>query len=183
MSEESLRKIDDYFNHDYKRHERKNEVEKFYKEKGEELKIYFKKRKEMLSNNSLNHGDFNLSNFLVLNNKIEKIFDFDEMVIAPVEYEIAIAIYYLDYPQEFYLDHLIEIFLKKYYSNIEEINLQKIEDIIMFIKYRAFYRFARYFSYYQFTQNPGGHFSKFQDIYNRLGELDSKQILKFVQAE
>lgn len=181
INPETIDKVDSYFLSDIKRKNRKDEVKNFYVKIGNELIDYFKNRTDIFKKVVLNHGDFNLSNFLIINGTIEKIFDFDEMVNAPKEYEVAIAIYYLDYPQETYLDRLIELFIKNYYEN-ENIKIETLKDIIMFMKYRAFYRYARYFTYYQFSEKPGGHFTKFEDIIKKIDALNLDEIYSYITS-
>lgn len=179
MAPESLARIDDYFVSDPKRAVRKAEVTDYYQKKGLELLEYFQARKAD-STLQLIHGDFNLGNFLMQDSKICKIFDFDEMVRAPKEYEIALTIYHLDYGQMTYLDRLIELFVSNYYDHA--VDLIMVQDIVMFMKFRAFYRFARFFTYYQFTEKHGGHFIKFRNILDRLDELDPQEIFGYLVA-
>ncbi len=180
LEDSALEKIHEHFNEKGKRSKRLTEFLKFYTNEGNKLLKYFNKRKNMFKDPQLNHGDFNLNNFLVENGSIIKIFDFDELTIAPKSYEVALSIYYLDYPEEFYTDELIQKFIETYYEK-EEITKDIVEDIITFMKYRAYYRLARYFIYYQFTDVPGGHFTKFQRHLEKFNRIDPYEIYEIIK--
>ncbi len=179
IEEPALEKIREHFKLKRQRSKRVHEFIEFYLKEGQKLLNYFIARKDLLDKTQLNHGDFNLGNFLVENGKIIKIFDFDEMIIAPKTYEIALSVYYLDYPEEFYSDELLQLFLESYFEKTE-ISREIIEDITAFMRYRAFYRLGRYFIYYQFTDNPGGHFTKFRRHLEKFTNIDSEEIYKII---
>ena len=171
--------IDKYFSTDPSRIGRMSNVKSYFLKKGQEIRRYFVNREDLFKKMQLNHGDFNLANFLMIDGNINMIFDFDEMVLAPKEYELALTIYHLDYARETYLDRLLEVFINSYYAD-EPFDLQSVQDIIMFMKFRAFYRMGRFFTYYQFSETPGGHFTKFQSIIERLDELDAQEVFSFL---
>ncbi|MEK7498004.1 MAG: phosphotransferase [Patescibacteria group bacterium] len=181
LEKDSVNKITEYFENNRARINRLDEFLDFYKKEGGKLLKYFNDKSNS-DKNQLNHGDFNLNNFLVENGKILKIFDFDEMLIAPKTFEIAISVYQLDYAEEIYTDELLEIFLKTYYEK-SEITQKIIEEVLHFMKYRAFYRLARYFTYYQYTDSPGGHFTKFRRILENFNRIDSNELYQIVKFE
>jgi Ser/Thr protein kinase RdoA (MazF antagonist) len=181
LDNSTIVKIKEHFDSKGKRSKRGKEFINFYNNEGNKLKKYFASKVDTRNNMQLIHGDFNLNNFLVENGKIIKIFDFDELTIAPTNYEIALSIYYLDYPEEFYTDELLEIFLKSYYGKTK-ISKETILDIINFMRFRAFYRLARYFIYYQFTEVPGGHFTKFQRHLVKFNQINVNEVYKIINS-
>jgi Ser/Thr protein kinase RdoA (MazF antagonist) len=182
VSKESKQHIASYFNEkDPFRKDREPDVLNWFSKQIENLSMHFKELKNH-DENQLVHGDFNLGNFLVIDGSLEKIFDFDEMILAPNLYEVGIAIYYLDYDRPMYLDRLIGTFLKGYFKT-DSIEEKDIIKVLYYMKYRAFYRYARYFTYYQYNDRPGEHFTKFQRIYEEIDALDPIELATIINSE
>jgi len=85
-------------------------INDFYLKKAKELKTFFdKNQKRLLENTQLIHGVFSLGNLNVRNNVIHTVFDFDEMIMAPVNFEIACTIVHFDenyfYPEELFVQY------------------------------------------------------------------------------
>lgn len=182
LSDSTISLIRDHFTKNSIHSNKVNEFLSFYINEGKKLSKYFENRKIMLESIQLNHGDFNSNNFHIENNKIVKIFDFDEMVLGPKTWDIALSIYALDYSEEFYIDELIEIFVSSYYSK-SEITKIIISDIIELLKYRAFNRMARYFINFQFKDNPGGHFTKFRRHLEKYNQINKDEICKILRID
>lgn len=181
-TKESKQHITTYFKkEDPSRKDRESDVLGWFSKHTENLAESFSQIKNH-DEYQLIHGDFNLGNFLVIDSSLEKIFDFDEMMLAPSLYEVGIAIYYLDYDRPMYLDRLIGTFLKSYFQ-IESISEKDITKVLFYMKYRAYYRFARYFTYYQYKDRPGEHFTKFQRIYEEIDALDPSELTAIVNSE
>lgn len=180
LAKSTLDIIRKHFSEKDDRSNRVNEFLSFYIKEGTKLLKYFSARNIMLDQTQLNHGDFNLNNFFVENRKIIKIFDFDEMVIGPKTWDIALSIYALDFPEEFYTDELLQIFIESYYEK-SEINKEIVIDILEFLKYRAFNRIARYFTNFQFKDNPGGYFTKFRRHLEKFNQINIEEVLKLLK--
>ncbi len=182
LADSTLNIIRKHFSENIGRSGKLSEFLAFYVKEGQRLQNYFDTRNIMLDKTQLNHGDFNLNNIFVENKNIVGIFDFDEMVVGPKSWDIALTIYALDYPEEFYTDELLQIFIEAYYEKLE-INAGTITDILEILKFRAFNRIARYFTNFQYKDNPGGHFTKFRRHLEKFKRLNTKEIFKLVNAK
>ncbi len=179
LTDEVLTKIKEYFKENIERQERLNKYLEKYLHDGNNLLNYFQERKEMLKKQELIHGDFQLTNLNIHDGKIKTIFDFDEMTLAPISFEIGCSITHLD--EGFMLtDDLIEVFIKKY-KEFKNLSKQDIKDIIMFMQYRCFYRISRWFTYYRFSTNAVEHFSKYQYKLDRYKQLNIDELTKFIE--
>ena len=179
LADDTLNLIKNHFNEKVGRTERLNEFLSFYVNEGEKLQDYFSKSETLFTSIQLNHGDFNLNNIFVENGETVRIFDFDEMVLAPKAWDLALTIYSLDYPEEFYTDELLQIFIEAYFEK-SEITKEVILDIVQFMRYRAYNRIARYFTDFQFKENPGGHFTKFRRHLEKFNQIDVHEVYKLV---
>lgn len=161
-TKQTIEKIRDYFEEN--RNKRKH-VEKFVKEylqECEEQITYFSKVLNNGLTTQLIHGDFNLSNIAFNeDNKITIIFDFDEVTLAPISFEIGCTLVHLD--EGFMLfDDLVEYFIKEYKMHNKSFTKHDIEASIMFMRYRSLYRISRYFTYYRFSDKAVEHYTKYQ---------------------
>ncbi len=182
LSDSTISLIRDYFERNHKHSNKCEEFIFFYINEGTKLSKYFDNRNIMSDKIQLNHGDFNSNNFHIENSRIIKIFDFDEMVLGPKTWDVSLAIYALDYSEEFYTDELIEIFVSSYY-NKHEITKAVVSDVIELLKYRAFNRMARYFTNFQFKDNPGGHFTKFRRHLKKYNQIGKDEICRIIFGE
>ena len=160
-----LNEIQDYFKGNLYRPARLDKYLESYTTTGNELLKYFKKQSNaMASRTQIIHGDFNLSNLNIVNNRVETIFDFDEMTLAPQTFEIGCSIVHLDEGFMF-TDELFEVFLKEYFGS--KLDAELIEEVYMFMLYRCFYRVSRYFTYYRKSKNKVEHYTKYQEKINK----------------
>ena len=147
LGDKALTLIKEFFIKNVNRVDRLDKYLEKYKKTGETLKNYFSSNSPSLSTKQLIHGDFNLSNLDIRDGKIMTIFDFDEMTIAPIAFEIGSSIVHLDEGFMF-SDDLFETYLRRYISSFQ-LTDEEIIDTYMFMKYRCYYRISRYFTYYQ----------------------------------
>ncbi|RJR30081.1 hypothetical protein C4564_01080 [Candidatus Microgenomates bacterium] len=99
--------------------------------------------------NRLVHGDFNTKNVVVNSSTVVAIFDFDNMTIAPEAYDVGRALNFLHYcglPMAMSLNLYLESFYGKYSD-------EQRSACLFHAKYRSFYDFTRYFTYYH--SHPG----------------------------
>lgn len=161
-TKETIQKIREYFEENSNK---KKYVEKFIKEYLQECDNQIKYFSKVLNNGltkQLIHGDFNLSNIAFdENDGISTIFDFDEVTLAPISFEIGCTLVHLD-EGFMLLDDLIEYFIKEYKKHNKKFNKHDIEASIMFMRYRSLYRISRYFTYYRFSDKAVEHYTKYQ---------------------
>lgn len=161
-TKQTVEKIRDYFEEN--RNKRKY-VEKFiggYLGECEEQIKYFS---GVLNNGLLSqliHGDFNLSNITFDDqDHISTIFDFDEVTLAPVSFEIGCTLVHLD-EGFMLLEDLVEYFTKEYRRHNKAFDERHLDASLMFMRYRALYRISRYFTYYRFSGKSVEHYTKYQ---------------------
>jgi Ser/Thr protein kinase RdoA (MazF antagonist) len=156
---------------------------KNYIKDGERLLNYFETRKEIFKNSQPIHGDFQITNLNIRNGQVKTIFDFDEMTLAPVTFEIGCSLVHLD-EGAFLTEDLVECYLSKY-TETKTLGKKEIEDVLMFMQYRAFYRISRWFTYYRLLEKDSvhftvEHFSKYQYKLNKYKSLDKRQIVNYL---
>ena len=161
-TKETIKKIREYFEENSNK---KKYVEKFIKDYLQECDIQIKYFSKVLNNGlttQLIHGDFNLSNIAFNgDNKISTIFDFDEVTLAPISFEIGCTLVHLD-EGFMLLEDLVEFFIKEYKKHNKSFGKHDVEASIMFMRYRSLYRISRYFTYYRFSDKAVEHYTKYQ---------------------
>jgi len=84
---------------------------------------------------SLIHGDLCESNFLVKNNKVSAIFDWDDVHKDYVVYELAVPIAHIFITLKMVRKNLLKIFLKEYQKHIT-LNNEEKKALYLFVKHR-----------------------------------------------
>lgn len=161
-TKQTVEKIREYFEENNNKSEH---VEKFVKEYLHECDSQIKFFSKVLNNGltkQLIHGDFNLSNIAFnQDNEITTIFDFDEVTLAPISFEIGCTLVHLD-EGFMLLEDLVEYFFEEYGKHNKTFNKHDIEASIMFMRYRSLYRISRYFTFYRFSNKAVEHYTKYQ---------------------
>jgi Ser/Thr protein kinase RdoA (MazF antagonist) len=161
-TKQTVEKIKDYFE---KNRNNKKHVEKFIKDYLQECEDQITYFSEVLNNGlttQLIHGDFNLSNIAFNeNNEIATIFDFDEITLAPISFEIGCTLVHLD-EGFMLLEDLVEYFVREYKRHNKLFDARETEASIVFMRYRSLYRISRYFTYYRFSDKAVEHYTKYQ---------------------
>lgn len=170
-SKSSLTYIKEYFKEEKKEDQ---SFINFYQETAKTLSQYFSKNTQWNKYTQLIHGDFNLSNFSVEDYEIKTIFDFDDMTVAPVTWEIGCCLVHLDIGS-IKTEDLISLFCKTYFSK-QKVTQKQIQDIIMFMQYRSFYRMARWLTFYRFYGRPDKHYTYYLEKLKKYQELETKNI-------
>lgn len=122
----------------------------------------------IVESNKLVHGDYTTKNVAVNNNKIIAIFDFDNMCMAPEAYDIGRA---LNSIHEFGLPLSMSIdpYLKSYYGTYS----QKMKEACLFhAKYRSFYDFTRFFTYYHSHPGQNAGYTVRMQMLNQMKEVN-----------
>lgn len=160
-SKNTIKEIHRYFERN--RHNQKH-IDKFVKEYLREAKVQIDYFPKILNNGlrvQLIHGDFNLSNISFKDDKIEALFDYDEITYAPVSFEIGCTLVHLD-EGFMLLEDLVEYFIKSYQKYNPAYKKLDVKASLMFMRYRALYRIGRYFTYYRYLDRPVEHYTKYQ---------------------
>jgi len=144
------------------------------------LKKYFEKRDVFKTKQPI-HADYQLSNLLIHNEKISAIFDFDEILLAPVLYEIAITLLYTDVIYFQPTELLFSNFLKHYY-NKNGIDEKTVKDLIVLLRYRCVYKIYRWFVYKRFLKvaSQAKHYGCFYERLNYYKQIKASDILKLL---